>query len=537
MEQQRVELRRAIFCRSSRRVTRSTTSGASAARRGDRGRVRRLQARLAERRLDDGRAPAPLRRRAPRDAKRAPAGRGRITLPAASRSPITRSNTPSPARRERRARAPLRAAAPRRAAPRGGDRRASAAPAGASASSTAGDDQQCCRRATRSAGGRQPREQRVRRRPGCHAGAASRACATGRPARASLGHHRLDRAVSGDRRAAGPSAGPTGSSRSKRRRAAVGPDGAAGRMRVEHDAAGDGDGRRVGAQDEPVAARQRPPATRAGAARTPARRPAPPRPRARGVSWSSPAPGGARGWRRAPRARAPRSSPGGSARARRASAAARTPAPPAARRACASARACPASRANLRGRSSSSSTPPRFTATRCPATAPVSVSPCTCRPRTFTPRPAGSSASSSSGAHAPGHERAGHDGAEPLHREHAIDRQPREPAGAARRHARGELHERRPEGVEPLAGLRRRPPRSARPSRNDPATSSRASSRASSSISSSTRSVFVSTTRPCGHAAAAGRSRSARASAASPTRRRRRPAPPRRCRRRRRACS
>ena len=58
-------------------------------------------------------------------------------------------------------------------------------------------------------------------------------------------------------------------------------------------------------------------------------------------------------------------------------------------------------------------------------------------------------------AEPPGHERPGHDGAEALDGEDAIDRQPRELVGAARRHLGRQVAQRDAERVQPLPGPRR----------------------------------------------------------------------------------
>ena len=96
-------------------------------------------------------------------------------------------------------------------------------------------------------------------------------------------------------------------------------------------------------------------------------------------------------------------------------------------------------------------------------------------------------------------ERAGNDRAKAFHRESAIDRQARDKVGRTRRNIPrqfdAELRVIRPGRLR----VRALTATIGAPSRNDPATSSSASARTSDSSSSSTRSVLVSTTRPCLH--------------------------------------
>ena len=127
---------------------------------------------------------------------------------------------------------------------------------------------------------------------------------------------------------------------------------------------------------------------------------------------------------------------------------------------------------------SSTSTPPRLTAARCPATA-ASARRAVHLHAAHLHRPArpGRSASSSSTRDAARHQRAGDDGAEALHREHAIDRQPRRARRRPAAHARGRPPSSAARRSSSPAPVRADTGTIGAPSRNEPATSSRTSSR------------------------------------------------------------
>ena len=320
----------------------------------------------------------------------------------------------------------------------------------------------------------------------------------------------------------------TGVERSKARGASGGADRRARPVRIQHAAAANRDRRRVAAQDETIAARQH------GVGASSRRRAYADWP---GVT-SAIAAGSPTADASATRPRSSRSRDG-TARARR-GAAARAPAAVDRRRRSAARRLERARRASAcrRACTSATSTPPRLTATRRPAPADVLRRAVHLQAAHLHARVRRQQRSARRRRERrPAGQRAGHDRAEAAHREHAIDRQPRQ------HRPRDRSGTVRASGRQTPRAARRDPRRSSptpatigASSSDDPATSSRASSRASSSVSASTRSALVSATRPAGPAAA-GRSRSARASAASPTRRPRRPAARRRCRRRRPACS